>query len=51
VQTVPDSAGAFIRRSANGNGNVASTSITLKLGDEPVPLNEWDFKVFAVEMI
>lgn len=51
VQAVPDSVGVFIRRSANGNGNIASTSITLKLGDIPAPVNEWDFKVFAVEMV
>jgi formylglycine-generating enzyme required for sulfatase activity len=50
VKTVPDSVGVFIRRSANGSGNIASTAITLKLGDVPLPLNEWDFKVYAVEM-
>jgi formylglycine-generating enzyme required for sulfatase activity len=50
VQTVPDSVGVFIRRSSNGSGNIASTAITLKLGSVPVPLNEWDFKVFAIEM-
>lgn len=51
IKTVPDSVGVFIQRSGNGNGNIASTSVTLKLGNVPVPLNEWDFKVFAIEMV
>lgn len=50
VQTVPDSVGVFIRRSANGSGNIASTLVTLKMGNVPAPANEWDFKVYAVEM-
>lgn len=51
IQTVPDSIGVFIRRSANGNGNIAATAVTLKLGALPLPLNEWDFKVYAIEMV
>ena len=51
IVTVPDSVGVFIQRSANGSGNITSTSVTLKLGIVPVPLNEWDFKVFATEMV
>lgn len=51
VQTVPDSAGVFVRRSANGNGNIAATTITIKLGNVPGAVNEWDFKVYAVEMV
>jgi formylglycine-generating enzyme required for sulfatase activity len=50
LKTVPDSIGVFIQRAANGSGTIASTSVTLKLGNLPAPLNEWDFKVFAIEM-
>lgn len=51
VQTVPDSMGVFLRRSANGSGNIAATTVTLKLGAIPAPLAEWDFKVYAIEMV
>ncbi len=51
IKTVPDSIGVFIQRATAGNGNIAATSITLKLGAVPAPATEWDFKVFAVEMV
>lgn len=51
VQSVPDSAGVFVRRSTVGNGTIAPTTITVKLANVPLALNEWDFKVFAVEMV
>ena len=51
IKTVPDSVGVFIQRSSDGNGNIASTAVTLKLGYVPFPANEWDFKVFATEMV
>jgi formylglycine-generating enzyme required for sulfatase activity len=51
VQTTPDGKGVFIRRSGNGSGNIASTTITLKLGAVPSPISDWDMQVFGVEMV
>ncbi|WP_445453987.1 SUMF1/EgtB/PvdO family nonheme iron enzyme [Flavobacterium sp. 25HG05S-40] len=49
VDTVADGKGVFIRRSALGGGNVAATSVTLRmtgLGAGP-----YNFKVFGIEMV
>lgn len=49
VDPVADGKGVFIRRSALGGGNIAATSITLKmtgLGAGP-----YNFKVFGIEMV
>ena len=51
VQTTADGKGVFIRRSANGTGNINETSITLKLGTVPGAIAEWDMQVFGVEMV
>ena len=51
VQTTPDGKGVFIRRSGNGTGNIASTSVTIKLGTVPGAIAEWDMQVFGVEMV
>lgn len=49
VDTVTDGKGVFIRRSALGGGNIAATTVTLKmtgLGAGP-----YNFKVFGIEMV
>jgi len=51
VQTTPDGKGVFIRRTANGTGNIAETAITLKLGNVPGAIAEWDMQVFGIEMV
>ena len=51
VQTTADGKGVFIRRTANGTGNIAETAITLKLGTVPGAIAEWDMQVFGVEMV
>lgn len=51
VQTTADGKGVFIRRTANGTGNITETSITLKLGTVPGAIAEWDMQVFGVEMV
>ena len=51
IQTTPDGKGVFIRRSVNGVGNIASTSVTLKLATVPGAIAEWDMQVFGVEMV
>jgi formylglycine-generating enzyme required for sulfatase activity len=51
VQTTPDGKGVFIRRTANGTGNIAETAITLKLGTVPGAIAEWDMQVFGIEMV
>ncbi len=51
VQTTPDSKGVFLRRMADGTGNIASTAITLKLATVPGVIAEWDMQVVAIEMV
>ena len=51
VQTTADGKGVFIRRTANGTGNIAETAIILKLGTVPGAIAEWDMQVFGVEMV
>jgi len=43
-----DGKGVFIRRSALGGGNIASTSVTLKM---TIPAGTYNYKVFGVEMV
>lgn len=51
VQTTPDGKGVFLRRSGNGTGNIASTSVTLKLATVPGAIAEWDMQVIGIEMV
>lgn len=48
VDPVSDGKGVFIRRSANGGGNISSTSITLKM---TIAAGTYNYKVFGVEMV
>lgn len=50
LQVVPvsDGKGVFIKRSAVGGGNVASTSITLKM---TIPAGTYNYKVYGIEMV
>ena len=48
VDTVTDGKGVFIRRSALGGGNVAATSVTLKM---TIPAGTYNYKVFGIEMV
>lgn len=45
---VTDGKGVFIRRSALGGGNIASTAVTLKM---TIPAGTYNYKVFGVEMV
>jgi formylglycine-generating enzyme required for sulfatase activity len=51
---VNDSAGIFIRRSADGIGNIGTATISIRL-KLPVPVSpydpEYNFKVFGIEMV
>lgn len=49
VQATTDGIGVFIQRSASGSGNIAATTVTLTTTG--VPAGEYDFQVFAVEMV
>ncbi len=49
VDPVTDGKGVFIRRSAVGGGNVASTSITLKMSTVSGTSN--NYKVYGIEMV
>lgn len=49
VDAVTDGKGVFIRRSADGVGNISSTTISLRMTG--VPVGEFDFKVFGIEMV
>jgi formylglycine-generating enzyme required for sulfatase activity len=48
VDMVSDAKGVFLRRSALGGGNIASTSITLKLN---IPAGTYNYKVYGIEMV
>jgi formylglycine-generating enzyme required for sulfatase activity len=50
INTVGDSMGIFIRRSASGFGNIAATAVTLKMGPL-VGSGAFNFKVFATEVV
>lgn len=51
VDAVTDGKGAFVYRSANGGGNIANTSVTLKLNVTGVDYANLNFKVFGIEMV
>ncbi len=51
IQTTPDGKGVFVRRSSIGTGNIASTSVTLRLATVPGAIAEWDMQVFGIEMV
>jgi len=48
VDTVTDNKGVFLRRSAVGGGNIASTSVTLSMN---LPAGTYNYKVYGVEMV
>lgn len=48
VDLVSDAKGVFLRRSALGGGNIASTAITLALN---IPAGTYNYKVYGVEMV
>jgi len=48
IDPVSDGKGVFIRRSALGGGNIASTSVTLKM---TIPAGTYNYKVFGIEMV
>jgi formylglycine-generating enzyme required for sulfatase activity len=48
VDPVADGKGVFIRRSALGGGNIATTSVTLKM---TIPAGTYNYKVFGIEMV
>jgi formylglycine-generating enzyme required for sulfatase activity len=41
--------GLFLRRSADGTGNIASTVISLRM--TALPIGQYDFRVFGIEMV
>ncbi len=48
VDPASDGKGVFIRRSALGGGNIAATSITLRM---TIPAGTYNYKVFGIEMV
>ncbi|MBS7785729.1 SUMF1/EgtB/PvdO family nonheme iron enzyme [Flavobacterium sp. CYK-55] len=48
IETVTDSKGVFIRRSAVGGGNIAATAVTLSMN---LPAGTYNFKVYGIEMV
>jgi formylglycine-generating enzyme required for sulfatase activity len=48
VETVADGKGVFLRRGALGGGNIAATTVTLKM---TIPAGTYNYKVFGVEMV
>ncbi|WP_051190407.1 SUMF1/EgtB/PvdO family nonheme iron enzyme [Kaistella palustris] len=51
VDAVSDGKGVFIYRSSNGGGNISSTSVTLKMNVAAANYENYNFKVFGVEMV
>ncbi|MCA4894582.1 MAG: SUMF1/EgtB/PvdO family nonheme iron enzyme [Cytophagales bacterium] len=49
VDAVTDGVGVFIRRSATGNGNIASSTVTLDLQTDANLID--NFQVFGIEMV
>ncbi|CAA6806287.1 MAG: Unknown protein [uncultured Aureispira sp.] len=41
--------GLFLRRSADGTGNINSTAISIRMA--ALPLGQYDFRVFGIEMV
>lgn len=48
VDTVTDNKGVFLRRSAVGGGNIASTAVTLSMN---LPAGTYNYKVYGIEMV
>jgi formylglycine-generating enzyme required for sulfatase activity len=46
---VTNAKGVFLRRSADGTGNIASTAISLRM--TALPVGQYDFRVFGIEMV
>ena len=51
IDAVNDGKGVFVYRNANGGGNISSTSITLKMNVAAANYENYNFKVFGVEMV
>ncbi|WP_184808044.1 SUMF1/EgtB/PvdO family nonheme iron enzyme [Epilithonimonas hominis] len=51
IDAVTDGKGVFVYRSANGGGNISSTSVTLKMNVAAANYDNYNFKVFGVEMV
>lgn len=51
IDAVPDGKGVFVYRSANGGGNISSTSVTLKMNVAAANYTNYNFKVFGMEMV
>ena len=51
IDAVTDGKGVFVYRSANGGGNISSTSVTLKMNVAAANYTNYNFKVFGVEMV
>ncbi|MBX3101245.1 MAG: SUMF1/EgtB/PvdO family nonheme iron enzyme [Bacteroidetes bacterium] len=50
VQTVSDNIGVFVRRVANGSGDIPATTINLQTPNTAGNGN-WNFRVFGIEMV
>lgn len=51
VDAVTDGKGVFVHRNADGGGNIPSTSVTLKMNIAAANYENYNFKVFGVEMV
>ena len=51
IDAVTDGKGVFVYRSAIGGGNISSTSVTLKMNVAAANYENYNFKVFGVEMV
>ena len=51
IDAVTDGKGVFVYRSAIGGGNISSTSVTLKMNVAAANYDNYNFKVFGVEMV
>ena len=51
IDAVTDGKGVFVSRSANGGGNISSTTLTLKMNVAAANYENYNFKVFGVEMV
>lgn len=50
VLPTTDGKGVFVRRDDSGQGDIASTTVTLKL-NSPIPADAYGIKVFGMEMV
>ena len=51
IDGVTDGKGAFVSRKINGGGNIATTSITLKMNIAAANYENYNFKVMGIEMV